>query len=62
MSEQESSKEQKPEEVKKDDKNRDSFGQPIERSPWGVFAMLQIPLVLLMVILLYVMYQASKGN
>lgn len=47
---------------KDDKKSTDSFGNKVEKSPWGVFAMLQIPLVILMAVLIYFMYQAQKGD
>jgi hypothetical protein len=39
----------------------DSFNVPVKKSPLFVYAMLQIPLVLFMVILLYVMYQSRQN-
>lgn len=39
----------------------DSFDVPVEKSPWLVYALLQIPIVIIMVVILYFMYQASKN-
>ena len=35
---------------------KDSLGLDVKKSPWTVFAMIQIPIVIIMVILMYVMY------
>lgn len=43
-------------------KAEDSLGIPLERSPWTLFAMLQIPLVLIMIIVVIVLYQSQMGN
>jgi len=43
-------------------KEKDSFNVPVEKSPWLIYALLQIPLVLIMVVIVYFMYQASHGN
>ena len=41
--------------------NNDSFNVPVKKSPLLIYALLQIPLVLFMVILLYVMYQSRQN-
>ena len=38
-------------------KNADSLGIDGKKSPWLVYALLQIPLVIIMVIILYFAYQ-----
>jgi hypothetical protein len=40
---------------------KDSFGVPVEKSPWLMYALIQIPLVLIMVVIVYVMYQQSQN-
>ena len=42
--------------------DKDSFKIPVKRSPIFMFAMLQIPLVIIMVLTLYYMYQSSKPD
>ena len=42
-------------------KNVDSFGHKVEKSPWFIYAMLQIPIVAIMVIIIYVMYRNSQN-
>lgn len=44
------------------EKAKDSFGLPVEKSPWLVYALLQIPLVIIMVVILYFMYQARQNS
>ena len=39
---------------------KDSFGVPVEKSPWLVYALLQIPIVIIMVVILYFAYQSFK--
>jgi len=46
---------------KKENEKNDSLGVPLKKSPLMIYALLQIPLVILMVTLLYFMYQA-KGD
>ena len=40
--------------------SKDSFDVPVKKSPLLMYALLQIPLVLFMVLLLYFMYQAKQ--
>jgi hypothetical protein len=40
----------------------DSLGIPMKKSPIVIFALLQIPLVIIMVVILYFMYQARQGS
>lgn len=42
-------------------KDVDSFGNKVEKSPWFIYAMLQIPIVLIMVAIIYVMYRNSQN-
>lgn len=39
----------------------DSFNVPVEKSPWLVYALLQIPIVIIMVVILYFMYQSRQN-
>lgn len=39
--------------------SRDSFDVPVKKSPLFLYAMLQIPLVIIMVIMIYVLYQSQ---
>ena len=39
---------------------KDSFGVPVEKSPWLIYALLQIPIVLIMIVILYFAYQNFK--
>ncbi len=39
-------------------KSKDSFQVPVRKSPLFLFAILQIPIVIFMVIMLYLLYQA----
>lgn len=54
-----------PSQTEKSDKpiqeTKDSFGVPVEKSPWLIYALLQIPLVIIMVVILYFMYQSRQG-
>ncbi len=55
--------ETKPEETKTDSKSsKDSFDMPVEKSPWAMYALFQIPIVIIMVLIIYFMYQARQGN
>jgi hypothetical protein len=38
---------------------RDSFDVPVRKSPLFLYAMLQIPLVIIMVIMIYVLYRSQ---
>ena len=42
-------------------KGVDSFGNPVEKSPWLIYALLQIPLVIIMIVILYFMYQSRQN-
>jgi hypothetical protein len=42
----------------KKEEPKDSFQMPVKKSPIFIYALLQIPLVIIMVIILYVMYQS----
>jgi hypothetical protein len=39
--------------------SKDSFDVPVQKSPLFLYAMLQIPLVIFMVIMLYWLYQSQ---
>jgi hypothetical protein len=39
--------------------SHDSFDMPVKKSPLFLYAMLQIPLVIIMVIMIYVLYQSQ---
>jgi hypothetical protein len=41
-------------------RKKDSFDVPVEKSPWLIYSLLQIPLVIIMVIILYVLYTQSQ--
>ena len=41
---------------------RDSLGISLKKSPWLLFAVLQIPIVIGMLILIYFMYQNAGGG
>jgi len=63
------SDENKKDESKKDDSkqepapaNQDSFNVPIEKSPWAMWALLQIPIVIIMVVVLYFLYQSRNNS
>ena len=49
-------------EEKPKNSNLDSLGVPVEKSPWLVYALLQIPIVLIMIIVIYFLYQAKQGD
>ena len=51
-----------PRPVEKKKVEKDSFDIPVEKSPWAVYSVLQIPIVVIMVIVLYFLYQSSKGR
>ena len=38
----------------------DSLGVPVVKSPWLIYALLQIPIVIIMVVLMYFGYQRFK--
>jgi hypothetical protein len=42
-------------------RKKDSFNVPVQKSPWAVYAMLQVPIVIIMAILVYVLWSQSKG-
>ena len=42
--------------------NKDSLGMDMKKSPLLLFALLQIPIVIGMLILIYFMYQNAGGN
>ena len=42
-------------------KKEDSFKLPVEKSPLFMYAMLQIPLLLIMCLALYFMYQSTRN-
>jgi hypothetical protein len=50
-----------PENPKKYQKDVDSFGNKVEKSPWLIYALLQIPIVLIMAIIIWVMYRNSQN-
>ena len=39
--------------------NKDSFEVPVKKSPLFLYAMLQIPIVIFMVIMIYVLYKTQ---
>jgi hypothetical protein len=41
----------------KKEPEKDSLGMDVKKSPWLLFALLQIPIVIGMIILIYFMYQ-----
>lgn len=41
--------------------NTDSFDVPVKRSPLFLFALLQIPIVILMVLMIWFMYQTQSS-
>jgi hypothetical protein len=41
---------------------KDSLGMDVKKSPWLLFALLQIPIVIGMLILIYFMYQNAGGG
>lgn len=43
-------------------KEKDSLGISLKKSPWLLFALLQIPIVIGMLILIYFMYQNAGGG
>ena len=43
-------------------KGKDSFDVPLEKSPWTMYALFQIPILIIMVLILYFMYQNRPGN
>jgi hypothetical protein len=47
-------------ENQKKEPEKDSLGMDVKKSPWLIFALLQIPIVILMVIFIYIMSQ--QGN
>jgi hypothetical protein len=44
------------------DPSRDSFDVPVKKSPLFWFAVLQIPIVLLMVLMIWFLYQTQSGS
>ncbi len=52
----------KPDEIKKPDgiEKNDSFGFDNKKSPWFLFAMIQIPILIIMVIIIYFIYQQRQ--
>ncbi|MBS1960506.1 MAG: hypothetical protein JST80_13600 [Bdellovibrionales bacterium] len=40
---------------------RDSLGIPMKKSPIMIYALLQIPILIIMVVILYFMYQARQN-
>ena len=44
---------------KRSDPSKDSFDVPVKKSPLFLYAMLQIPLVIIMVIMIYVLYRSQ---
>lgn len=49
-----------PKNVKQPEK--DSLGMDVKKSPWLLFALLQIPIVIGMLILIFFMYQNAGGG
>jgi len=45
---------------KKIEPEKDSLGMDVKKSPWLIFALLQIPIVIGMLIFMYIMYQQSN--
>jgi hypothetical protein len=40
-------------------KGRDSFDVPVQKSPLLIYALLQIPIVIFMVIMIYILYKTQ---
>lgn len=51
-----------PENQQKIQKDKDSLGMDVKKSPWLVFALLQIPIVIIMLIFIFVMYNNMGGG
>jgi hypothetical protein len=41
--------------------NKDSFNVPVQKSPLFLFALLQIPILILMVLMIWFMYQTQSS-
>lgn len=41
---------------------KDSLGMDVKKSPWLIFALLQIPIVIGMLIFIYIMYTQSQNQ
>ncbi len=50
------------EEKSVEEKPKDSLGIPLEKSPWTVFAALQIPLLVIMILVVYFLYQSRSNS
>ena len=57
MSQEQSNETQKPVPAS----STDSFDVPVKKSPLFLFALLQIPIVILMVLMIWLMYQTQSG-
>ena len=55
------SEDQTPKVEESTEPKKDSFDMPVEKSPWLVYALLQIPIVAIMLIVLYFMYQSRQN-
>jgi hypothetical protein len=50
------------EENKKPNEEKDSLGMDVKKSPWLIFALLQIPIVIGMIIFIFIMYNQSQNQ
>lgn len=48
------------EKTEKEKSEKESFGVPVEKSPWLIYALLQIPIVIIMIVILYFAYSNFK--
>ena len=46
----------------KPEAKNDSFGFDNKKSPWLIYALLQIPILIIMIIVLYFIYQQRQGG
>lgn len=42
--------------------SKDSLGLDLKKSPWFLFALLQIPIVIGMIIFIFILYQKSQNS
>ena len=46
-------------EANQNKKGRDSFDVPVQKSPLLIYALLQIPIVIFMVVMIYILYKTQ---
>lgn len=46
----------------KKEQEKDSLGMDVKKSPWLIFALLQIPIVIIMIIIIYFLSQQQVGT